>query len=184
MKRIVLTFGLISGAIFVAMIAVTTPFADQIGFDNGEIIGYTTLVVAFLFVFFGIRSYRENVGKGFISFGQAFKVGILITVISSLCYVISWEIVYFNFIPDFGEKYSQHLIEKSRAQGATPEEIAKQVAEMQRFWALYKNPFYNFLITFFVEPLPVGLIITLISAFILRKRPKEVAREAELVSTS
>lgn len=182
MKRIVLTFGLISGAIFVAMMVGTMPFVDQIGFDNGEIIGYTTLVVAFLFVFFGIRSYRENVGNGYITFGRALKVGLLITVISSLCYAISWEIIYFNFMPDFGEKYSQHLIEKSRAAGASPEEIAKQVAEMERFWTLYKNPFYNFLITFFVEPFPVGLLITLISALILRKRPKEVPQEAQLVS--
>jgi Protein of unknown function (DUF4199) len=182
MKKIVLTFGLISGAIFVAMMVGTMPFVDQIGFDNGEIIGYTTLVVAFLFVFFGIRSYRENIGNGYITFGRAFKVGLLITVISSLCYVISWEIIYFNFTPDFGEKYTQHLLEKSRAAGASPEEIAKQTADMERFWALYQNPFYNFLITFFVEPLPVGLLITVISALILRKRPKDVPPEGELVT--
>ena len=182
MKKIVLTFGLISGAIFVAMMVTTMPFVDQIGFDNGEIIGYTTLVVAFLFVFFGIRSYRENVGNGYITFGRAFKVGILITLISCLCYVISWQIIYYGFVPDFGEKYSQYLIEKSRAEGASPEQIAKEVADMERFWAIYKNPVYNFLITFFVEPFPTGLIITLISAAILRKPPKEVPDDAQLVS--
>jgi hypothetical protein len=183
MKKIVLTFGLISGAIFVAMMMGTLPFKDQIGFANAEIIGYTTLLVAFVFVFFGIRSYRENVGNGYITFGRAFKVGILITVIASLCYVISWQIVYYGFMPDFGEKYSQYVIEKSRAAGSSPEEIANQTAEMDRFWAIYKNPVYNFLITFFVEPLPTGLIITLISAAILRKRPKEVPNDARLVST-
>lgn len=184
MKKIVLTFGLISGAIFVAMMVTTMPFLDQIGFKNGEIIGYTTLLVAFVFVFFGIRSYRENVGNGYITFGRAFKVGILITVISCLCYVISWQIVYYGFVPDFGEKYSQYLIEKSRAAGASPEQISKEVADMERFWAIYKNPVYNFLITFFVEPFPVGLIITLISSLILRKRPKELPQETELVSNA
>ena len=79
MKKIVLKFGLISGGIFVAMMVTTMPFLDQIGFEYGEFIGYTMLLVAFLFVFVGIRSYRENVGNGYITFGRAFKVGILIT---------------------------------------------------------------------------------------------------------
>ena len=184
MKRIVLKFGLIAGGIFAAMMVATTPFADRIGFQYGEIIGYTTLLVAFAFVFVGIRSYRENVGNGYITFGRAFKVGILITVIASLCYVISWQIVYYGFLPDFGEKYSQYLIEKSRAAGASPEQIANEVAQQQRFWAIYKNPVYNFLITFFVEPLPIGLVITLISSAILRKRPKEVPSDEPVVSTT
>ena len=184
MKRIVLTYGLISGAIFVAMMVTTMPFVDRIGFENGEIIGYTTLVVAFLFVFFGIRSYREAVGNGYITFGRAFKVGILITVISCLCYVITWEIIYFNFTPDYGDKYTQYLIEKSRAAGASPEQIAREVAKMERFKALYQNPFYNFLITFFAEVFPAGLLLTVISALILRKRPKDVQQQTELVSSS
>ena len=183
MKKIVWTFGLIAGGIFVAVMLTTMPFLDQIGFEYGEIIGYTTLLVAFVFVFFGIRSYRENVGNGYITFGRAFKVGILITLIASLCYVISWQIVYYGFVPDFGEKYTQYMAEKSRAAGASPDQIAKEVADMQRFMALYKNPVYNFLITFFVEPLPMGLLITLISAAILRKRPKEVPNGEQLVST-
>ncbi|HJU94005.1 MAG TPA: DUF4199 domain-containing protein [Pyrinomonadaceae bacterium] len=183
MKKTVLKFGLIAGGIFVAVMFSTMPFLDQIGFEYGEVIGYTMLLAAFAFIFVGIRSYRENVGNGYITFGRAFKIGILITVIASLCYVISWQIVYYGFVPDFGEKYTQYLAEKSRAAGASPDEVAKEVAEMQRFMALYKNPVYNFLITFFVEPLPMGLFITLISAAILRKRPKEVPNGAELVST-
>ena len=183
MKQIVLKFGLISGGLLAAMMVATIPFMDRIGFDNGVIVGYTTMIIAFLFIFFGIRSYRETVGNGYITFGRAFKVGILIAVISCLCYVIAWEILYFNFIPDFGEKYTQYLIEKSRASGASAEEIAKQVADMERFKALLQNPFYNGVITFFVEPFPVALIITVISALILRKRrPEEVPPQAELVS--
>jgi Protein of unknown function (DUF4199) len=69
MKKTVLTFGLIGGAILAAMMFATLPFMDKIGFDRGEIIGYTTMILAFLLVFFGIRSYRENVGGGQITFG-------------------------------------------------------------------------------------------------------------------
>lgn len=182
MKNIVLKFGLISGALFAIMMAATLPFMERIGFQYGEVIGYTTMVVAFLFVFFGIRSYRETVGNGYITFGRAFKVGILIALISSLCYAFSWLIIYYNFIPDFADKYSQYMIEKSRAAGATPEQIAGEVAQMERFKVIMQNPIYNFLIVFFIEPFPVGLIITLISALILKKRPKEVPNGRELAT--
>src|SRR5512145_2166960 len=105
MKKIVLTFGLISGAISAALMFATVPFIYRIGFDWGTGVGYTSMLIAFLLVFFGIRSYRETVGNGQISFGKAFTVGILITLVSSLCYVIAWEIIYFNILPDFPDQY-------------------------------------------------------------------------------
>ena len=104
MKRIVLIFGLISGALMTIFMFATMPFIDKIGFDKGLFVGYANIVLAFTLVFFGIRSYRENVGGGTISFGRAFAVGILITIISSICYVIAWQILYHTFMPDFFEK--------------------------------------------------------------------------------
>src|SRR6185312_9739371 len=101
MKKIVLTFGLIAGAILSLMMLATLPFMDKVGFDKGYVIGYTSMVLAFLLVFFGIRSYRENIGGGAISFGRAFSVGILIVLIASACYVVTWEIVYFKLAPGF-----------------------------------------------------------------------------------
>jgi hypothetical protein len=169
MKRIVLTFGLISGAILAVTMVATIPFIDKIGMDRGVIIGYTTMVLAFLLVFFGIRSYRETVGDGRISFARALGVGLLIMAIACICYVITWEIVYFNFMPDFGEKYAAYAIEKARAAGASAAEIAKQTEEMRKFKTMYDNPLYNAAFTF-LEPLPVGIPMTLISAAILRKR--------------
>jgi hypothetical protein len=182
MKKVVLTFGLISGGILAAMMCATLPFMEQIGFDNGQLVGYTTMVLAFLLIFFGIRSYRDTIGNGYITFGRGFKVGILITLIACLCYTVAWEILYFNFMPDFGDKYTQYLIEKSRAAGASPEEIANEVAKMERFKEIFKNPLYNFLIVFFIEPLPVGLIMTVLSALILKKRPEAAPQNQELVS--
>lgn len=101
MKKTVLTFGLISGALLSLMMLATVPFMDRIGFDNGMVLGYTTMVLSFMLVFFGIRSYRDNLAGGSISFGKAFVVGILITVVASICYVGTWEVVYFKFMPDF-----------------------------------------------------------------------------------
>ena len=169
MKKTVLTFGLIGGAIMAAMMFATLPFVDRIGFDKGVIIGYTTMILAFMLVFFGIRSYRENVSDGHITFGRAFAVGILITLVICVCYVVAWEIIYFKFMPDFVDKYSSYVIEKARASGASQQVIDAQLQQMKSFKAMYDNPFINAAITF-TEPFPVGLIITLISAAILRKK--------------
>ena len=171
MKRTVLTFGLISGAILSAMMIATIPFHETIGYDRGEVIGYTTMILSFLFIFFGIRSYRENIGGGSITFTRALKVGALIALISSICYVATWEVLYFKFIPDFGEKYQAHLVEKARSSGASQAEIEATAARNAKFAAWYKNPLINIAITF-VEPLPLGLLVALVSAGILRRRPR------------
>src|SRR6516164_2969572 len=91
-KKTILTFGLISGAVSSAMMIAAAPFHDRIGFDRSAVLGYTTIVLSFLLVFFGIRSYRDNVSGGRITFAKAFGVGLGIMLISCLCYVITWEV--------------------------------------------------------------------------------------------
>jgi len=176
MKKTVLTFGLIAGAVLSVFMLLTLPFLDRIGFDKGEVIGYTGMVLAFLMVFFGIRSYRENVGGGSITFGRAFAVGILITLISCICYVIAWEILYFNFLPDFAEKYTAYMVAKARAAGASQQAIEATVQDMKNMKGILDNPVLNGAMAF-IEPFPVGLIITLVSAAILRKKPRSSDRE-------
>lgn len=169
MKKIVLTFGLISGVMMAVMMFATMRFIDKIGFDKGIIVGYTTIILAFMLVFFGIRSYRENVGRGRITFGRAFAVGILITVIACVLYVVAGQIIYFKLMPDFGDKYTSYVVEKERAAGANQQAIDAKVQEMKSLKAQLDNPFINAAMTF-TEPFPVGLIVTLISAAILRKK--------------
>jgi hypothetical protein len=176
MKKTVLTFGLISGAVAALLMVSTLPFMHRIGFDKGLIVGYTGIVVSLLSVPFGIRSYRENVGGGHITFGRAFTVGILITLISCICYVITWEIIYFNFLPDFAEKYTAYMVEKARAAGANQQTIEATVQEMKNMKVMLDNPLINAAMTF-IEPFPVGLIITTISAAILRKKPRSNDRD-------
>ena len=171
MKRIVLTFGLISGAILSGMMLATLPLLDRIGFDRGEIIGYTSMVAAFLLIFFGIRSYRDNVGGGTVGFGRAFAVGASIAAVAGLCYVATWEFIYYKLAPDFGPKYQAHILEKARKEGQSEAAIAEKKAEMERFIELYRNPAINAAITF-LEPLPVSLIVTLVSAGVLSRRKK------------
>jgi hypothetical protein len=168
-KKTIVTFGLISGAVSAAMMLLTMPFLDKIGFDRGYIVGYTGIILSFLLVFFGIRSYRDNVGGGRITFGKAFLIGLGITVISSVCYVITWEVLYFTIMHDFMDKYAAYVIAKTRASGATDAAIAAKVEELKQLKVMYANPLFNFLMTF-IEPFPVGLAITLVSAALLRKK--------------
>jgi hypothetical protein len=171
MRKIVLTFGLIAGAIMSVMMLVTIPFQDQIGFDKGAIIGYTTMVLAFLMVFFGVRSYRDNVAGGSVTFGRAFLVGILITLIASICYVVTWQFIYYNMAPDFIDKYSAYAIEQVKASGASEAQIAVQKKELVEFMEMYKNPFVNIAFTF-IEPLPVGIVFTLVTAGVLSRKKR------------
>jgi len=120
-------------------------------------------------VFVGIRSYRENLGGGSITFGRAFKVGILITLMASAFYVVTWQIIYYGFIPDFEKKYSEVVVKKLKDKGATPAQVAVKEREMADFSRLYKNPLVNIGFTF-LEVFPVGLVVTLVSAGFLRRK--------------
>ena len=172
MKRIVLTRGLASGAILVGLMAITLPLCmnGTIDFSYSQALGYGSMVLAFLFVFFGIRTYRQEVGGGSITFGKALQVGILITLITCVLYVIAWEIVYWGFWPDFLDELEAHTIAKLRADGESAATIAEMEANMAKFAELYRNPLFNVAVTF-LEVLPVGLVVTLVSALILRRKP-------------
>jgi Protein of unknown function (DUF4199) len=169
MKKTVLTFGLISGALSAAMMLGTLPFVENIGFEKGEILGYTTIVLSALLVYFGVRSYRENVGGGRLTFGRGFAVGILITLISSACYVGTWEVVYYKMMPGFTEKYAAHMVESAKASGASQQKVEETERKAREFKQMYNNPAINVAMTF-MEVFPIGLVVTLASAGILRKR--------------
>ena len=168
MKRIVLTFGLISGVVSSLMMLATLPFIHRLGFDKGAVVGYTAIVLSFLLVFFGIRSYREANG-GTVSFGRGFTVGLLITLISCAFYVVTWEIIYYNLMPDFAEKYTANAVEHLKASGANQAAIDAKMKEMEGLKRMMDNPLINAAMTF-TEPFPIGLAVTLISAAVLRKR--------------
>ena len=169
MKNIVLKFGIYSGLVSATLMFFTTFFVDRIGFDNGVYVGYTGMLIAFLFIYFGVRSYRDNVLGGTISFARGFNAGILITLISSVFYVVTWLLVYYFVMPDFGDKYGAYLVETVRAQGGGPAEIDAMIKRGQEAKAMLANPFINAAVTF-TEPFPVGLLVTLVSAVTLRKK--------------
>jgi hypothetical protein len=174
MKKTVLTFGLISGAVSSLMMLGTIPFMHRIGFDHGLVVGYTAIVLSFLLVFFGIRSYREGAG-GAITFGRAFSVGILITLISCVFYVGTWQLIYFKLQPGFMDRWEAYAVEKVRAGGGTPEAVEATRRQMRSFKEAYDNPLTNAAYTF-MEPFPVGLLVTVISAAALRRKARPGSR--------
>lgn len=166
MKKIVLTYGLISGAVGALLMLAQVPFMD--GSSRALIVGYTGIVLSALLIFFGVRSYRENVGDGKISFGRAFAVGILIALLSAACYVAAWEVVYFSN-PGIADHVFDQQVEALKAKGAPQAEIDAAVVQVESFKKLYANPLANAAFTF-IEPFPVGVLLTLISAVILRRK--------------
>jgi len=140
---------------------------------------YTSIVLSFLMVFFGIQSYRDNIGNGQITFLKAFAVGISITLISCICYVLTWEIIYYNFLPGFWDKYGAHLAEKLRASGASAAAVQAKLQQVRKYKELYKNPLFNAALTF-IDPFPIGLVITLISALVLRRKPRSLPEQSPL----
>jgi hypothetical protein len=171
MKKTIVTFGLISGVLASLLMLGTIPFFKYLEHGSmGLLVGYTTIVLVALLVFFGIRSYRDNHAGGVLSFGRGFTIGLGISLISCFIYVIAWEIIFFNFIPHSMDSYFAHMIQQAQSSPGTPAAIQAKVDAIRHSAQLYENnPFVNGLYTF-IEPFPVDLFITLLSAAILRKK--------------
>jgi amino acid transporter len=173
MKKNIIIYGLIAGLVVSISMLSTVNYLSHcegnVDYDTSLLLGYASMLIAFSLVFVGILNYRNKFNGGVISFGKAFKIGIMIVLIASTIYVAAWLIDYFYFIPDFAEKYAAHMLDELKASGASQVEIDKQTKEMANFAAMYKNPFYNAMMTY-AEILPVGLVVTLISSLILKRK--------------
>ncbi len=175
MKRIVIVFGLIAGLIVTGMMVYSAANCYRnADFKSNEIAGYTAMIVAFAFIFVGVKNFRDKYQHGVISFGKAFRIGLYITLIASTIYVIVWLIEYYLFYPDFMDKYCTHVLNESKAAGLSQPELDKKAKEMANFKEWYKNPLFVVLMTY-LEIVPVGLVISLISALVLKRKTAAVS---------
>jgi len=170
-----LTFGLLSGLVLSGMMLALLPLQNRI---HSVLLGYASMLAGFLLIWFGIRSYRDNVAGGSVRFGRAFAVGSLIALLSSLCYTATWEVYYFGVGTDFIAKYQAHQIAEAREKGATQAELDAKAAEMKKFAEMYENPLINSAMTL-MEPLPLGLLVALISAGLLSRKRRVATDEPE-----
>lgn len=168
MKKIVVTFGLISGVIIAALMWLMLAMMKAGFTSHSLLMGYATMIIALSLVFFGIKSYRDNNG-GKITFFKGLQIGILISLISAVCYGISWEAYYRTSGGDFIQQYTAQYIEQMRAKGSSEDEIATTQKEMDQIAEQYKNFFVRFGMTL-MEIMPVGIVVTLISSGLLRRK--------------
>ena len=173
MKKIILVCGLISGIIvsvfMVSSIAVCYSSSD---FEGNMLLGYAAMLLSFSLIFVGVKNFRDKYNGGFVSFGKAFQIGLLITLIASTVYVIVWLIDYYLFVPEFMERYTAHVMRELQQEGATAQELREKSVEMEGYREMYKSPLMVILFTY-AEILPVGLIVSLLCALILKKKPSQ-----------
>jgi amino acid transporter len=170
MKKVVWTYGLISGGIAAVLMFITgLSLRNQSNFANSELFGYAGIVLSMMFVYFGLRAYRDQQPGSPLTFAKALQVSGLIALISCVCYVAAWMVVYHTMMPDFMEKFTQYTLDKMKQNGATEAQLQQTTADMAYYKELYKNPLIAAAITF-IEPLPVGLLVSLVSSWILKRR--------------
>ena len=168
MKKVVLTFGLLSGLIPITVMVLGMLFGSGHG-TGAFILGWTVIILSSAFIFFGIKSYRDNYNDGVISFGKAFQVGILITLISALMYTLVWEIIYFNFMHDMMDGYFAAQAEQLKTSGASQAEIDGAIEMAENYKS---SPLYNAAFTL-LEPTTVTVPMTLIASLIMKRKTKK-----------
>jgi hypothetical protein len=170
-RKLVLTYGLFSGGIVGALLMSTLSMylTNETIMENGMLIGYSTMVISLSLIFFGIKSLRDNQYNGSITFGKAAQVGLLITLIASVIYAGAWEISYSKIGNDFNKKMQEQYYEQLQEEGLSEAELQEEKEKIDTSIEYYKNPVIRFGITL-TEVFPVGIILTLISAGLLRKK--------------
>jgi len=174
MKKAVLTYGLIGGGlimIFTFVIA-TLCRKEIISIERADLVGYAAMMIAASMIFFGIRSYRDNYTGGSITFWKGVQVGLLITCIASVMYIAGGElhnVLYPDFAPKVMEKFTESEMNRLRQEGASQGEIDQAVQQTADIKKMMDNPLFHVSL-YLIELLPVGLIITILSAALLRRR--------------
>jgi hypothetical protein len=170
MKRIVFVFGAIAGVVVTGqMLYSVSQCYNNPNWQPNDILGYTGMIIAFSMIFVGIKTYRDKHLGGTITFGKAFLAGLYIVLIASAVYVVTWLVDYYVFVPDFIDRYAEHCMREAARDGGNPDKTAADIAQLKE---MYKSPLFVTIITF-MEVFPVGLIIALISALILRRKSPE-----------
>lgn len=177
MLRYSLIFGGIIGALVIALMSVTLFVLGPDAGGTTELLGYATMLAILSLLFIGIKRYRDVEHGGVISFKQGALVGTGIAVIAAVMYAISWEGVLHATDFAFVETYSASQIDAIRAEGLAAGEEAAKIAEIEQGMEMYLNPLFRLPITF-IEIFPVGLVVALVSAAILRNPKVLPARAA------
>jgi uncharacterized membrane protein len=179
MKRNILVFGLISGGLVGLFLIALSSWENSAGSSTGYLLGYASMIVALSLVYVGVRNFRDKYNDGIISFGKAFRIAMGIAAIASTIYVLVWLVEFYVFMPDFMDKYAAHEAAQARSAGLSAAALSKKLAEIEGLKTGYKNPVVVVLYSY-AEILPVGIIISLITALLLKRKRRPAAAAAAI----
>jgi len=174
MKSTVFRYGLYSVIAIVALSAIEMFIIEpNTNFSTSEIAGYLIMLISMIFVFIGIKHYRDHVNNGSLTLGQGLKVGILIVLIPSVAFGL-FDLLYTKVInPGWMENYYAKMLENIKKTTA-PEKLDATLKSLQANKELFSNPIMEFLLmalTVFI----IGFIVTIISSLTLRRNKPAIA---------
>jgi len=175
MKKTILVFGLLAGVVVSGLMGLTVLLAkgNPSHFEWGMVVGYASMLLAFTLIFFALRDYRDRHRAGRLTFGEGLRIGLGIAVIASLCYTVTWAALYITVLPEYPREYTKYLIDKMRAEGKPDVEITAAQADLARMFADYDT--WPVLLGYtFLEIFPVGLLVTLVCALVLKRKKAPV----------
>jgi hypothetical protein len=177
MKKNVWKYGLLSGLALAIAMGLTVPLEHHIKASYAMAVGYTIMVLSFLIVFVGVKHYRDTVCGGSITFGRAFSTGALMMLIACICYVAMWEVLSATVEKNFAHDYATSMVKHAQDSGLQGAALEAKIAAAHNFEVMYSNPLYRMSMTL-LEPLPVGIVMALVSAGILRRKSENSTHAA------
>jgi hypothetical protein len=180
MLKKILSYGSVAGLIVSVPLSLFSVAFARNGhepFAHGMIFGYLMMLIALSTVFVAIKRHRDNELGGVIRFWPAFGLGLGISFVASVFYVLTWEVAVALTHVDFASVYANMLIEQQKAQGISGEALAKFIADMEQFKTQYANPLFRLPMTF-IEIFPIGVLVSLAAAAALRNSRFLAARRA------
>lgn len=166
-SRYAAIYGGLSGIAIIAIIIAGLQLADRVTFTGSEWFGYLVMLSALSFIFVGVKRFRDVERGGVISFGAALGIGVAIAAVAGIAYVIVWEAYLAMTDYAFMDQYIAGIRKAKQAAGLTGEALARELAPMEAMRVQYRNPLFRVPITF-LEIAPMGLLVALVSAALLR----------------
>jgi hypothetical protein len=175
MIRIAIRYGSLSGIILVCLMFATGMYwGENIDFGLAEKVGYVTMVLGLSMIYIGTRDFRNIHHMEHFSFGKGLLAGLFITLVASCFYVAGWMVYSTTLDPDFMDRYYEYSVDQLKSKNLSDEKLNVKLDQMSKYKEVYKSPVIQILISFF-EILPVGFLMSVVFAFILRKRKSQLS---------
>ncbi len=170
MKKNVFVYGLIAGICIATFMSFSIAYCyAKNSFEGSMLLGYTAMLLSFSLIFVGVKKYRDQQLGGLISFKKALVMALYMALIASTLYVLGWMIAYYAFFPDFMEKLAAYQLSPEKISQMSADQVSGIRQQMETFKQWYASPLGVAGATY-MEIIPVGLLVSLITALILKRK--------------